>query len=342
MVALFLNGEKMESSKRILVCGGGGYIGSHLVRSLCEQGWEPVVFDNFSSGHVEAIRGENATIVRGDLNDPQSLRRVFAEYSFNGVFHFAAFISVGESVVHPVMYYQNNVGGTLNLLGAMKEAGVKKLVFSSTAAVYGEPREELLSETHPCNPVNPYGRSKLMVEKILEDCAHAYGLDSVALRYFNAAGAHPDGQIGEAHPVETHLIPLCIRAALGQGKELKIFGDDYPTPDGTCIRDYIHVCDLADAHIAAMRFMEHHPGKYAFNLGNGNGFSVREVISSVEKAAGRPVPHSIAPRRSGDPARLVADSALARWVLNWNPRFPDLDTIVSHAWAWHARGGFGS
>lgn len=331
----------MDNGKHVLVCGGAGYIGSHMVRTLVEKGWEPVVFDNLSTGHHESVEHESVTLIRGDLMDKQSLRRVFAEYSFDAVVHFAGLIAVGESVCSPLTYYQNNVAGTLNLVEAMVEAHVLRLVFSSTAAVYGNPETKHISEDHPCRPLNPYGRSKLMVEKILEDCARAYDLRSVALRYFNAAGAHPSGEIGEAHAVETHLIPLCVRAASGTGPELKIFGDDYPTPDGTCIRDYVHVCDLTDAHIAALDFMDRESGKHVFNLGNGNGFSVKEVLAAVEKAGGKPVPHTMAPRREGDAAILVADSSRACRELGWNPRYPDLETIVSHAWAWHENQKFG-
>lgn len=331
----------MDTCKHVLVCGGAGYIGSHMVRSLVEKGCEPVVFDNLSTGHHESVEYENVTVIRGDLMDKQSLRRVFAEYSFDAVVHFAGLIAVGESVKSPLIYYQNNVAGTLNLIEAMVEAHVLKLVFSSTAAVYGNPQTQYLSEDHPCCPLNPYGRSKLMIENILEDCAQAYDLRSVALRYFNAAGAHPSGEIGEAHAVETHLIPLCIRAATGKGPELKIFGNDYPTPDGTCIRDYVHVCDLTDAHISALEFMEQSPGKHVFNLGNGTGFSVKEVLGAVEKICGKPVPHVMAPRREGDAAVLVADSSRARDILGWNPKYPALETIVRYAWAWHEQQKFG-
>lgn len=331
----------MDCCRHVLICGGAGYIGSHMARALVEKGWEPVVFDNLSTGHHEAVRYDGVTLIRGDLRDKQSLRRVFAEYSFDAVMHFAGMIAVGESVANPLLYYQNNVAGTLNLVEAMVESHVLRLVFSSTAAVYGNPQTERITEEHPCAPLNPYGHSKLMVERILEDCGHAYGLRSVALRYFNAAGAHPSAELGEAHATETHLIPLCIRAAMGIGPELKIFGNDYPTPDGTCIRDYIHVCDLVEAHVAALDFMDHAPGKHVFNLGNGNGFSVKEVLAAVEKVGGKSVPCSIAPRREGDAAILVADSSRARRELGWQPGYPDLETIVSHAWAWHEKQKFG-
>ena len=334
-------GEAMDRRRHVLICGGAGYIGSHMVRALVEKGWEPVVFDNLSTGHHESVQHKGVTLIRGDLMDKQSLRRVFAEYSFDAVAHFAGLIAVGESVLSPLTYYQNNVAGTLNLVEVMVESHVLRLVFSSTAAVYGNPGTGPIPETHPCLPLNPYGHSKLMVETILEDCCQAYGLRSVALRYFNAAGAHPSGEIGEAHAVETHLIPLCIRAAMGTGPELKIFGDDYPTPDGTCIRDYVHVCDLADAHISALEFMDQAPGMHVFNLGNGNGFSVKEVLAAVEKVGGKPVPHRMAQRRAGDAAILVADSSHARRELGWRPRYSDIETIVRHAWTWHMQQKFG-
>lgn len=319
----------------ILVCGGAGYIGSHMVRALAAQGYVPIVFDNLSTGHAESVG--NVDLVRGDLLDRQALRRLFAEHSFDAVMHFSAKSLVGESMTDPGVYYVNNVIGTVNLLEAMREAGVTRLVFSSSAAVFGNPVTARITEDHPREPVNPYGRSKLMVEQALRDYARAYGFRSVALRYFNAAGADASGQIGESHSPETHLIPNVLRAALGTGPELKIFGDDYDTPDGTCVRDYIHVTDLCDAHLRALSYMQLKSGAHAFNLGNGNGFSVKQVVEAAWRVTGHEVPHSVAPRRAGDPAWLVADSALANRELGWQPSFTDIDSIIDSAWRWHEK-----
>ncbi|MCD9029532.1 UDP-glucose 4-epimerase GalE [Luteimonas sp. BDR2-5] len=318
---------------RILVCGGAGYIGSHMAKWLAAHGAEPVVLDNLSTGHREAVRF--GPLVEADLLDPASLDAAFARGPFDAVMHFCARSLVGESVQLPYDYYGNNVVGTLNLLRAMQRHGVDRLVFSSTAAVFGEPVSERIDESHPKAPINPYGASKLMVERILADAAAAYGLRSVTLRYFNAAGASADGDIGEAHTPETHLIPNVLRAALGDGSRLKVFGDDWPTPDGTCVRDYIHVDDLAQAHWQALAYMDAHAGAHAFNLGNGRGFSVREVIAAAQAVGGREVPFDIAPRRAGDPAVLVASSALARSELGWTPRYPALPEIIETAWRWH-------
>ncbi len=322
----------------ILVCGGAGYIGSHMAQWLAAHGHQVTVLDNFSTGHREAVRwGE---LVEADLLDRSTLERAFAGRRYDAVMHFCASSLVGESVRDPYAYYRNNVTGTLNLLEAMRAHGVERLVFSSTAAVFGDPVSKLIDEDHPKSPINPYGASKLMVERILEDAANAYGLRSVALRYFNAAGALPEHGIGEAHACETHLIPNVLKAALGSGPALKVFGDDYPTPDGTCVRDYVHVQDLAQAHALALDYMESHPGAHAFNLGNGQGFSVREVIAAATEVTGSPIPYETAPRRPGDPAVLVASSERARLELGWKPVWTDLRDIIRSAWEWHRAQAF--
>ncbi|SDF54403.1 MULTISPECIES: UDP-glucose 4-epimerase GalE [Rhodanobacteraceae] len=325
---------------KLLICGGAGYVGSHMVRYLLANQHEVVVYDNLSTGHRQAVpRG--VTFAHGDIGDAARLARVFATHRFDAVIHFCARSLVGESVVDPYAYYRNNVANTLVLLSAMNEAGVQRLVFSSTAAVFGNPHAEHIDEGHSTAPINPYGQSKLMIEHVLEDAARAYGLRSVALRYFNAAGADPDGSIGEAHDPETHLIPNVLKAVLGQGAALKVFGDDYDTRDGTCVRDYVHVNDLASAHLLAIDYLATHEGAFRFNLGNGEGFSVREVIAAAERVTGKPVPHEIAPRRAGDPATLVASSELARLELGWEPRITRLDDILASAWRWHLDPGFG-
>lgn len=316
----------------ILVCGGAGYVGSHTVSVLARQGHRVTVLDNLSTGHREAARW--GRLVEADLLVPDSLDRAFDE-PVDAVMHFCARSLVGESVAQPYAYYQNNVTGTLNLLEAMHRHGVGRIVFSSTAAVFGNPVSDLIDEEHPKAPINPYGASKLMVEDILRHAADAYGLRSVALRYFNAAGADAGQGIGESHSPETHLIPNVLRSALGTGPQLKVFGHDYPTPDGTCVRDYVHVLDLADAHVRALDLMAAHPGAHAFNLGNGNGFSVMQVIDTARRVTGREIAFEQAPRRAGDPAVLVAASAKAREVLGWQPAFTRLDDIIESAWAWH-------
>jgi UDP-glucose 4-epimerase len=318
---------------KVLVCGGAGYIGSHMVRYLLAQGHEPVVFDNLSTGHRPAV-GE-APLVVGDLLDSSALAQVLAGARFDAVMHFCARSLVGESVEQPYAYYENNVAGTLNLLQAMQAAGVQRLVFSSTAAVFGQPQGLLIDEQHPTQPINPYGASKLMVERMLADAQRAYGLRSVALRYFNAAGADPSGAIGESHHPETHLLPNVLRAALGQGGGLKVFGDDYATVDGTCVRDYVHVNDLAAAHLQALGYMDAHEGAHVFNLGNGQGFTVLQVIEAARRVTGADIPFERAPRRAGDPAVLVASSARAREVLGWQPAYRDIDAIIESAWRWH-------
>ncbi|MHB1058756.1 MAG: UDP-glucose 4-epimerase GalE [Rhodanobacter sp.] len=318
---------------KVLVCGGAGYIGSHMVRHLAVHGHEVVVFDNLSTGHREAL-GTTALMV-GDLLDTAALEALFAAHRFDAVIHFCALSLVGMSVGEPYSYYRNNVAGTLNLLQAMRTAGVAKLVFSSTAAVFGNPETELIDESHPTRPINPYGASKLMVERILADAAHAYGLRSVTLRYFNAAGADPSGEIGESHEPETHLIPNVLRAAQDSGNALKVFGDDYATHDGTCVRDYVHVNDLASAHLKGIEFMADHDGAQVFNLGNGQGFTVLEVIDAARRVTGMQIGFERAPRRAGDPPVLVASSAKARRILGWEPAFTDMAAIIESAWRWH-------
>ncbi|WP_266157753.1 UDP-glucose 4-epimerase GalE [Dyella silvatica] len=318
---------------KILVCGGAGYIGSHMVRHLAAHGHDVVVFDNLSTGHREAV-GATA-LVQGDLLDPAALQTLFGTYRFDAVMHFCALSLAGVSVTEPYLYYQNNVVGTLNLLQAMRVAGVGKLVFSSTAAVFGNPVVDVIDESHPTHPINPYGASKLMAERILSDAAAAYGLRSVILRYFNAAGADPSGEIGESHEPETHLIPNVLRAALGLGDSLKVFGDDYATRDGTCIRDYIHVNDLASAHMRAIQFLIDHEGAHFINLGGEQGFTVLEVIAAARQVTGAEIAFKLSARRPGDPASLVASSAKARELLGWRPAVTNIRTMIEDAWRWH-------
>jgi len=310
-----------------------------MVRYLGSKQHDVVVYDDLSTGHREAVAPE-VTFVQGDIGDPVALAHLFGEHRFDAVIHFCARSLVGESVAKPYLYYGNNVANTLVLLAAMRDAGVDRLVFSSTAAVFGHPQAEAIDETHPTEPINPYGQSKLMVERILADAGRAYGLRSVALRYFNAAGADPSASIGECHDPETHLIPNVLKAVLGQGAALKVFGSDYETRDGTCVRDYIHVNDLASAHLLAIEYLDGHEGAFTFNLGNGEGFSVREVIAAAERVTARPVPHELAPRRAGDPATLVASSLKARERLGWQPRITVLDDILASAWRWHLQPAY--
>jgi UDP-glucose-4-epimerase GalE len=316
----------------VLVTGGAGYIGSHACKALAQAGYGVVVFDNLVAGHRAAVKwGE---FVQGDITDRRAVRAAIDRYSVSAVMHFAAFLDVGESVREPAKYYRNNVVGALTVLEAMASAGVTPFVFSSTCATYGEPIETPIAETHPQQPINSYGESKLAVERALPHFERAYGIHSVALRYFNASGADPDGEIGEDHSPEIHLIPRAIEAATG-GPGLQVFGDDYPTPDGTCLRDYIHVTDLAEAHVMALEAVVETGRSVAYNLGTGHPHSVREVIHAVERATGRAVPWTIAPRRPGDPAVLYAAADKAKSELHWTPRFADLDAIVGTAWAWH-------
>ncbi len=328
----------------ILVVGGAGYVGSHMVNLLLARGHAVHVLDNLSRGHRDAVGG--ATLIEGDLLDGPALKSALASASFDVVMHFAALCYVGESVRKPREYYRNNVVGTLNLLDAMLDAGVRQLVFSSTCSTYGDPVEIPMRESHPQRPINPYGASKLAVETALRDYAHAYGLRSVALRYFNAAGSDPEGRLGERHDPETHLIPLVLAEALrvrtgGDPAEtgLVVHGGDYPTPDGTCIRDYVHVDDLAEAHLAAIAKMAEGgaAAALAFNLGIGKGFSVLEVIESGKRVTGVPIRHRVGPRRPGDPPRLIADSTAAARDLHWRPRYTNLDDIVATAWRWFSR-----
>ncbi|MCH8980356.1 MAG: UDP-glucose 4-epimerase GalE [Armatimonadetes bacterium] len=312
----------------VLVTGGAGYIGSHVCKLLRERRIDHVIFDNLERGHQRAAG--KSPVFFGDVRDRVSLDRLFSEFDIDQVMHFAAYIEVGESVQKPSQFYRNNVGGTLNLLEAMTRAGVHKIVFSSTAAIYGEPESTPIDEAHPKNPTSPYGRSKWMVEQMLDDFDKAYGLTSVSLRYFNAAGADPDGRLGEDHRPETHLIPRILMAACGKADGFKIYGTDYDTPDGTCVRDYVHVMDLADAHVRAMG----HGQSDAFNLGNGEGFSVRQVLEVAQKVVGKEIPAVESARRPGDPAVLVASSDKIRSKLGWKPQYSDLETIVAHAWRW--------
>ncbi|MBP5403598.1 MAG: UDP-glucose 4-epimerase GalE [Elusimicrobiaceae bacterium] len=317
--------------KNILVIGGAGYIGSHTVRMLAAKGYNPVVFDNLSKGHKEAVTGYPFEL--GDLGDKKRLTEVFKKYAIDAVMHFAAFIEVGESVKEPSKYYHNNVAQVLNLLDAMVENNIKYFVFSSTAATFGEPVREKIDETHPQNPINPYGNTKLMVEKMLTDFDTAYGLKATALRYFNASGADDSGEIGESHTPETHLIPLVLQTASGKRPSIKVFGTDYPTPDGTCVRDYVHVNDLARAHILALEKMMRENKSERFNLGSGSGFSVAELIKEAKQITGIDFKVETAPRRAGDPAVLVADSTKAQTVLGWKPEY-NLIRIIQTAWNW--------
>ncbi len=317
----------------ILVTGGAGYVGSHACKALAAAGHIPVVYDNLSRGHRAAVRW--GPLVVGALEDHHRLIAALREHNIAAVMHFAAFAYVGESVTDPELYYRNNVGGTLALLGAMRAAGVERIVFSSTCAVYGIPDKVPIGEDTPLAPVNPYGETKLAIERALAWYRGAYGIRSVALRYFNAAGADPDGEIGEDHAPETHLIPLVLRAALGQAGPVGIFGTDYPTADGTAVRDYIHVADLADAHVKALDYLAAGGDNAVFNLGTGSGHSVRQVIDAAERLGGRPVPRHETARRPGDPPALVADPGRARAALGWQATRSDLDTIIGTALAWH-------
>ncbi|NCX94255.1 MAG: UDP-glucose 4-epimerase GalE [Gammaproteobacteria bacterium] len=302
---------------------------------LREAGYEPLILDDFSKGHRSAVL--EFECIQGSLHDSALLERIFKEYSIEAVMHFAAFIEVGESVLNPLKYYQNNVAGTLNLLEAMLNAEVKKIIFSSTAAVYGEPQSMPIPADHSKEPLNPYGRSKWMVEQILHDLDRSSGLKSVALRYFNAAGADPLQRVGECHEPESHLIPIVLQVANGRRELIRVFGRDYDTPDGTCIRDYIHVMDLCGAHLLALDFLKRESRSAAFNLGNGRGFSVQEVINAAQKVTGKFIRVEEGQRRAGDPARLVADSSEVMRVLRWQPRYSSLEDIIGHAWAWEQR-----
>ena len=317
----------------ILVIGGAGYIGSHMCKCLAQSGYTPIVLDNLVYGHRKAVQW--GPFIEGSLDDTELLKHTFKTYDISAVMHFAAFTYVGESVQNPAIYYQNNVAATLSLLASMIDAKVNNFIFSSSCAVYGEPVEIPISEAHPQAPISPYGRTKRMVEEILGDFGNAYGLSSIALRYFNAAGADPDGQIGEVHDPETHLIPLVLQAALGQRDSIQVFGNDYATGDGTCVRDYIHINDLASAHLLALeRLLNGHTGG-AFNLGNGEGYSVMDVIETARNVTGKPISHQVTDRRKGDPAVLIGSSQKAKDELGWQPQYAELDVIIEHAWNWH-------
>jgi UDP-glucose 4-epimerase len=325
-----------DSAGTILVTGGAGYIGTHAVLALKQAGYDVLVLDNLVYGHRELVTDVlKVNLIEGDLSDRALLDQVFSTYNIQAVMHFAAYAYVGESVTDPAKYYRNNVMATLTLLEAMLAAGVKRLVFSSTCASYGNPQILPIPEAHPQQPINPYGRSKLMVETILSDFDHAYDFRSVRFRYFNAAGADPSGRLGEDHDPETHLIPLVLQTALGKRSHISVFGSDYDTPDGTCIRDYIHVTDLAEAHVLGLDYLLKGGQTEVFNLGNGNGFSVQEVITAAEKVTGKPIPVVRSDRRPGDPASLIGSAAKAREILNWQPKYAELEVILAHAWQWH-------
>ena len=320
----------------ILVTGGAGYIGSHTVLALKQAGYEVVILDNLVYGHRDLVEQVlRVELIEGDTSDRLLLDNLFQSRNFSAVMHFSAYAYVGESVTDPAKYYRNNVLGTLTLLESMLAASIKNFVFSSTCATYGVPNFIPITEDHPQNPINPYGATKLMVERILTDFDVAYNFKSVRFRYFNAAGANPQGLLGEDHDPETHLIPLVLQTALGQREAISIFGTDYPTPDGTCIRDYIHVNDLADAHVLGLEYLLNGGESEVFNLGNGNGFSVREVIAAAEDVTGMVISVQECDRRIGDPPALIGTSEKARKILNWQPQYPGIKDIVSHAWQWH-------
>jgi UDP-glucose 4-epimerase len=323
---------------RVLVVGGAGYIGSHMVKMLGKAGKDVVTYDNLSSGHRDAV--VCGTFVEGDLADTAHLGEVLAT-GFDAVMHFASYIQVGESVRKPAMYYRNNVTNTLNLLEAMVEHEVRNLIFSSSAAIFGEPKYAPIDEGHPKAPINPYGRSKWIVEEILRDFEGAHAMRSVCLRYFNAAGADPAGELGERHDPETHLIPLILQVASGRRTHIDVYGRDYSTPDGTCVRDYVHVEDLCAAHLLSLEQLISGGTSTAYNLGNGDGFSVQTVIDAARRVTGREIKAVNAARRAGDPARLVADSSRAKGELKWKPRYADIDSIIAHAWRWESSKGRG-
>jgi len=319
----------------VLVVGGAGYIGSHMVKMLSQAGHHVVTLDNLSNGYKDAVK--YGDFIEGDIADSILLDKLFSENKFDGVMHFASYIQVGESVEKPSMYYRNNVTNTQVLLDAMIQHGIRRFIFSSTAATFGEPEYTPIDEVHPQKPINPYGHSKLMVEQILSDFDRAYGLKSVSLRYFNAAGADPDGELGERHNPETHLIPLVLQAASGRRKNITMFGDDYDTPDGTCIRDYIHINDLCTAHLLGLEYLVRGGDSKAYNMGNGQGYSIKELIDVAKKVTGSDFEVVTGPRRDGDPARLVADSKLLQSELGWKPEYPDLEDIIRHAWEWEKK-----
>ncbi|MGH8050665.1 MAG: UDP-glucose 4-epimerase GalE [Arenimonas sp.] len=322
--------------KNILVTGGAGYIGSHACKALALAGYTPVSFDNLVYGHREAVKW--GPLVVADLLDQAAIANAILEYQPMAVLHFAAYAYVGESVENPGKYYRNNVLGSLNLLEAMRDAGMDKIIFSSTCATYGIPNQALISETHAQNPINPYGASKLMIEQMLRDFDRAHGLRSISLRYFNAAGADIDGEIGEEHDPETHLIPLVLDAAAGLRESITVYGSDYDTPDGSCIRDYVHVGDLANAHVLALQSLLKGADSNVYNLGNGQGYSVKQVIAAAETITGKKIPVNTGLRRAGDPPRLVGDAEKIKQSLGWSPQYAELVDIVATAWQWHRRG----
>lgn len=319
----------------VLVCGGAGYIGSHCVRMLSEHGYECIIYDNLSEGHKEAVEGY--TLIQGDLRDRKKLSEVFENYNIDGVIHFAAYALVGVSMEQPLEYYNNNVYATMCLLEEMKEHGVDKIVFSSTCATYGEPSYLPIDENMPSNPCNPYGQTKKDIENMLKWCEEAYGIHYVALRYFNAAGAMLDGSIGEDHKLETHLIPIVLQQVSGQREKIYVYGADYPTNDGSCIRDYVHVLDLADAHIKAFSYLEQGGESGSFNLGTGIPVSVIDIINCVEDVTGKKVNYEVTARRKGDPAQLIASYRKAEKILGWVPHYSKTDVIIKSAWEWHSK-----
>lgn len=319
----------------ILVIGGAGYIGSHMVLDLLRADYPVVVLDNLSRGHRELVPG--GEFVAGDMGNAQDLRRVFNQYPIKAVMHFAAHSLVGESVEQPLVYYQNNVANSIILLEEMIAANIRHFIFSSTAAVYGEPVQTPIDEDHPCNPTNPYGATKLAVERLLADVGQATDLTWSILRYFNAAGADQSGDVGERHQPETHLIPLVLQVATGERASISIFGDDYPTPDGTCLRDYVHVSDLTQAHLLALEHLLAGGGNSTYNLGNSTGYSVKQIIETARQITGHPIPARIEARRAGDPAVLIADSDNIRRQLGWQPAYEDVSEIIRTAWAWHRK-----
>jgi len=325
----------MTSSLNILVAGGAGYIGTHMVKALLDAGHNPITLDNLSRGHLELLPG--GKFIQGSIEDTILIDKIFLEHEIDAVMHFAAFIEVGESVENPLMYYRNNLTATVSLLESMIKHRVKRFIFSSSAAIYGEPDYTPIDEGHPCNPKNPYGETKLYVEKLMHNCGIAHGLKHISLRYFNASGADPSGVIGESHKPESHLIPLILNTAAGKQDEIKIYGVDYPTPDGTCVRDYIHVDDLVSAHLIALSYLINDGRSNIYNLGNSRGYSVREVIETVRKVTGKNINVVETGRQIGDPAVLVADSQKIRSELGWKPVYEDLEKIVQTAWNWHQK-----
>ena len=319
----------------LLVVGGAGYIGSHMVLDLLRADYSVVTLDNLSRGHRDLLPGGD--FFQGDLGNPADLDTVFSKHSIQAVMHFAAFSLVGESVEKPLLYYRNNVANTITLLEAMQRHGIRHFIFSSTAAVYGEPRQTPITEDHPCSPTNPYGASKLAVERLLHDTANATGMSFCILRYFNAAGADASGNIGERHQPESHLIPLVLQVATGERRSISLFGEDYPTPDGTCLRDYVHVSDLTRAHLLALEALLKGGGNAIYNLGNSTGYSVKQVIDTAREITAHPIPAVTAERRAGDPAILIADSSHIREQLGWRPEYESLEAIIRSAWVWHQK-----